>query len=281
MKFTAAIFAIALFSTCYAQEIVPLNTQGPRVKADAIQLQSTEWVVPELILGGEWTSSIKLTNRGSVAIPMTNVSFWDNNGSPLTTTFQSSAGQTITGTGFGFSLNIGGIVQGTFTGGSATAFGMATIACSALGCGTHGLYGEVTLRNHNASRPDFVVVFPLESPAPVQYMFFDGTSTAVGPITTTLYVVNNSINPATMTMEVRDPNNNLADSAVFTFTGRGSQIQTLHALCPGSIGIAGTLIFRVTSTDPSIGGPSLITATALRVDPSNSFAPVRSWVPGN
>jgi hypothetical protein len=45
--------------------------------ADAIQLQRTEWVVPELIIGGEWRSDIKLTNRGTVAIPTTNVSFWD------------------------------------------------------------------------------------------------------------------------------------------------------------------------------------------------------------
>jgi hypothetical protein len=284
MKFIP--FAFLLFTTgivCSGQGIGPTvsNSGTPRFHSDAIQLQSTEWVVPELIIGGEWTSSIKFTNRGSVAIPPTNVYFWDNTGKPMMTTFQATNGQIITGTGFSFSLGVGAIVQGTFTGGASTAFGMATIACSALGCGTHGLYGEVTLRNHNAARPDFVVVFPLEMPSSGQYMLFDGTSTNVGPITTTLYVVNNSVSPATATMEVRDSNNNLVDSALFTFVGLGSQIQTLHVLCPGSIGVTGTLVFRVTSIDPLTGAPSLITATALRIDPSGSFAPVRAWIPGS
>jgi hypothetical protein len=264
-----------LVIACFA-EIGPLA-----IHRDAIQLQSTEWVVPELIIGGEWTSSIKLTNRGSVAIPTTNVSFWDNNGNPMTTTFQATSGQIITGTGFSFSLPIGAIVEGAFNGGTAGIFGSATIACSALGCGTHGLYGEVTLRNHNSTRPDFVVVFPLESPATTQYMFFDGRPTSAGSITTTLYVVNNSSSPATMAMDVRDTNNALIDGATFSFTARASQILTLHALTPATIGASGTLIFRSTSIDPLTGGASFITVTSLRVDPSNSFAPVRSWVPGN
>jgi hypothetical protein len=31
------------------------------------------------------------------------VGFWDNNGKPMTTTFQATSGQIITGTGFSFS----------------------------------------------------------------------------------------------------------------------------------------------------------------------------------
>ena len=182
--------------------VFPSSIEATKARPDAIQLQSLEWVVPELILGGEWTSSIKLTNRGTQAIPTTNVNFWDNTGNPLQTTFQATNGATITGTGFSFSLPIGAIVEGLFTGGTSTAFGMATIACSALGCGTHGLYAEVTLRNHNSTRPDFVVVFPIEKPVPLQYMLFDGRSTSAGPITTTLYVDNLNTTTSTVAIDI-------------------------------------------------------------------------------
>jgi hypothetical protein len=251
-----------------AQDIRPLSPQE-QLRPNAIQLTGFEFVVPELILGGEWTSVIKLTNRGTAPIPTTNVRFVDNNGNPMTTTFQTSSGSVVTGTGFSFSLGVGGVLQGTFLGGSSAQFGQAFVQCSANGCGTPGLYGEVILRNHNSIRPDFESIFPFETPASLQYMLFDGTS----GYTTTMYVNNASTLSTMAAMEVRDTTNNLLTTVNIPLAGSGSTIFTLHVVAPQTIGILGTLVIR----SPSSG--VLLTATALRVNPTNSFTPLRAFVP--
>ena len=167
---------------CRAQEIRPLSPEQERMKPEAIQLTGLEWVVPQLILGGEWTSSIKLTNRGTAPIPTTNVFFVDNNGNPMTTTFQATNGSVVTGPGFSFSLAVGGVLQGTFLGGSNTQFGQAFVGCSANGCGTPGLYGEVALRNSNPARPDFESVFPFEKLPPLSSTCFLGSAQEFGEV---------------------------------------------------------------------------------------------------
>lgn len=254
----------------FAQTVIePLADQsGSGLKPRAIQLQGDEWVVPELILGGEWTTSIRLTNQGTAAIPTTNVYFVDNNGVPLSATFQTSSGNRITGVGFSFSLGIGGIIEGIFVGGPSTQFGHAVIGCSANGCGTPGLYGEVQLTNHNAARPDFQSVFPLEMPASRQYMLFEGR----GGFTTTLYLCNESTTASTITMEVHDANNNVLRTLPISLPALGAGIYTLHALSPETIGIQGTLVFR---------SPTFATITGLRIDPSDSFTPLRTFIPAN
>jgi hypothetical protein len=263
-----AIFVLTLV-VGRAQEIRPLSPEEERRKPQAVQLTGFEWVVPQLILGGEWTSIIKLTNRGTAPIPTTNVRFVDNNGNPMTTTFQTTAGSVVTGTGFSFTLGVGGIVQGTFLGGSATQFGQAFIGCSANGCGTPGLYGEVVLRNHNSTRPDFESVFPFETPASLQYMLFDGTN----GYTTTMYVTNTSTNPTTAAMDVVSTNNNLITTVNIPLPASGSTIFTLHVAAPQTIGILGTLVIRSPSSNV------LLTVTGLRINPTNSFTPLRAFVP--
>ncbi len=83
----------------------------------------------------------------------------------MKTTFQTTGGNVVTDTGFSFFMGVGGLLEGTFLGGSSVQYGHAIVGCSANGCGTPGLYGEVTLRNHNSTRPDFESVFPFETPA--------------------------------------------------------------------------------------------------------------------
>jgi hypothetical protein len=55
---------------------------------------------------------------------------------------------------------------------------------------------------------------------------------------------------------------------------QGSQILTLQTLAPETIGIQGTIVIR------SQGGTALITATGLRINPTNSFTPLRAFVEG-
>lgn len=172
----------------------------------------------------------------------------------------------ITGTGFSFSLPVGAVLEGTFLGGSTTQYGQAFIGCSSNGCGTPGLYGEVTLRNHNSTRPDFESVFPFEFAASVQYLLFDGTN----GYTTTMYVNNTSTSSTTVAMDVRDTNNNILTTVNFPLAASGSSIFSLHSLAPQTIGVLGTLVLR---------SQSLIVATGLRVNPTNSFTPLRAFIP--
>jgi hypothetical protein len=248
--------------------IEPLTKGSP----EAIQLQGVEFVIPELIIGGEWTTTIRLTNRGKTAYPATNVIFIDNTGNPMSATFQTTSGNVVTGTGFSFSLGVGGIVEATFVGTSNAIFGFAAINCNASGCGTPGLYGEATLRNHNATRPDFVSVFPLEYPASIQYMLFDGRS----GVSTTLYLVNSATTAAqTVNIDILDVNNNLLGTIPIPMQPGASSILGLSSIAPQTVGIQGTLVIRSgSSTLP-------VTITSLRIDPSNSFTPLRSFIPSN
>ncbi len=267
---------LSLWFACSAQSIQPLSLDAHSPKSareaqihrEAIMLQGQEWVIPELIIGGEWTSSITLTNRGAQPIPPTNVYFVDNLGNPMSATFQTTSGNVITGPGFSFSLAVGGILEGTFFGSATTLFGSGVVGCSATSCGTPGLYAEVSLRNTNSTRPDFESIFPFEEPASLQYMLFDGRN----GVTTTLYLVNDSTAATVVSLGVRDTSNNLIATVPVPMNGLTSQILTLHVIAPQTIGIQGTLVISGQNN-------ALITITALRINPTNSFTPVRAFVP--
>jgi hypothetical protein len=248
-------------------KIAPLDRSI--IRPEAIQLQGVEYVIPEVIIGGEWTSTIRITNRGEVPIPTTNVYFWDNNGNPMRATFQTTYGNIVTDSGFSITSAVGGMVEATFIGTSASQFGHATIGCSAIGCGTHGLYAEVTLRNRNSTRPDFESVFPTEMPYALQYMLFDGRN----GLSTVLYVVNSSTAANLVSIDVFDTNNNFVRTIPLSFSSLSSQILTLAALAPETIGIQGTLVIR------GQNATGLVTVTGLRINPSNSFTPLRAFVP--
>ncbi|MEO8660194.1 MAG: hypothetical protein ABI693_17115 [Bryobacteraceae bacterium] len=236
---------------------------------DAVQLQGYEYVVPQLIIGGEWTSTIRLTNRGRNLVPPTDVYFLDNLGNPLPATFQITGGSIITDVGFSFSMDPGSLLELTFFGGSDTLFGHAFVACSAAGCGTPGIYGEVALRNRNATRPDFESVFPLERPYAIQSMLFDGRN----GMTTALYLVNENTFLSQVTIDIVDTRNLILRSVNIQLSGLASQILTLHVIAPETTGIQGTLLIHGQNSDGV-----LITATGLRINPSNSFTPLRAFV---
>lgn len=279
MKRISSMLAYSLLSTCAvcrAQSVQPLsrdaNTKTFRdaTTPQALRLQSVEYVIPQLILGGEWTSTIKFLNLGSSNIPPTNVYFVDNTGKPMTATFQASGGSIVTDAGFSFFLNAGNMMEVTFVGGANTQFGHAIIGiCSASGC-TPGLYGEVTLRNHNATRPDFESVFPLEQPAPSQYMLFDGRNGN----TTLLYLINETTAPSVVSIDVVNAANQLIRTVTVNMVADEAQLITLHVMAQETIGIQGKLVIRGQN---SLGG--FVTATALRINPSNSFTPMRAFVP--
>jgi len=235
----------------------------------AVTQQPAEGVFPELIIGGEWTSTVRLTNRGNKAIPATSVFFVDNAGNPMQATYQITGGSVVTDYGFSFLLNVGGILETTFFGGQTTQFGFALIDGRAINFTASGLYAEISLKNRNATRPDFESIFPLEQPAALQYMLFDGRN----GYTTVLYVINGNAGAAGLSIDIVDASGTIRRTVRVPMKGAETQLLTLHVLAPETIGIQGTLVFRADSP------ASYFVATALRVNPSNSFTPLRAWVP--
>ena len=279
MKITHALLIVSLsLGVATAQTLAPL-TEGAAMQPRAVQLQGIEYIIPELVIGGVWSSSIKLTNRGTQAIPTTNVSFVDNVGAPLKATFQSVSngvpGPFVTDSGFSFSLGIGGVLDVTFSADSNIRFGHGIVLCSAVSCGTPGLYGEVILRNHAGVRPDFESVFPFEKPVPLQYMLFDGRN----GLSTLLYVVNQNTAPTTVTLEVRNMQNSVLRTVIVTIDPLASIAHPFSDLAPETIGIEGTLVLRGTTADKNTNGLALLAFTALRINPTDSFTPVRAFVP--
>lgn len=262
-----------------SQTITPLSSDPAamrseinlRTQPNAVQLQSSEYVIPELIVGGEWSSTIRFVNRGIKDFPQTNVYLVDDSGNPLLATFQTTNGNTLTATAFSIALSAGAMVEGTFLGTSETKFGHAFVGCSTSGCNTAGLYGEVTLRNRNSTRPDFESVFPFERPYPLQYMLFDGRN----GLTTVLYLVNGSTSSSQVAIDVVDASNKLLRTINLNFAPLSSQILTLHVLSQETIGIQGTLVIRGSNASQT----AFITATGLRINPTNSFTPLRAFVP--
>lgn len=247
-----------------------LSEKTASAQRNAVFLTGSEYMIPELIIGGEWTTTIKLTNRGTAQIPTTNVFFLDDAGKPMIATFQTTSGQTVTNSGFSFALAPGSIAEATFTGTSTVRFGYASIGCNANGCVIPGLHGEATLRNRNATRPDFESVFPLETPAPDQYMLFDGRN----GVTTVLYIVNPTGNDLNPTLDVLDVNNKVVKSVQFPLKVDNSIILSLHGnVATETVGIQGTLRLR------GGGSSGWLVMTGLRINPSNSFTPMRAFVP--
>jgi len=241
-----------------------------RIQRDAVQLQNQEYVFPQFVVGGEWTSTIKLTNRGTRPLTEIPVVLIDNTGKPMRATVQLSDGRTITDSSFTATLPVGALVEAIFEGGRDTQFGHAFIGCPATGaCETTGLYGEVTLRNRNSTRPDFESIFPIEQPAQTQYLLFDGR---IG-FTTLLYLVNPKATDTGVTLEIVDTSNKVLRSLNLTLRAGGSELLTLHVLSAETVGIQGTVVIRATNSGVDI------VATGLRITPSNSFTPIRAFVP--
>src|SRR5438132_2406331 len=66
------------------------------LKREAVKQQPLEVVVPEFIIGGEWSSTLRLTNQGTAAISLSKAVFLDNLGRSVSATFQITGGGVIT-----------------------------------------------------------------------------------------------------------------------------------------------------------------------------------------
>jgi hypothetical protein len=112
----------------------------------------------------------------------------------------------------------------------------------------------------------------LEQPADLQYMLWDYRS----GLTEVLYLVNENSTSTTVFLDFRDSSNQLIRTVTVPMATATSQILTLHVIAPEIVGQHGTLVIRSQNSSGFVGR---ITATALRINPSNSFTPMRTFVP--
>ncbi len=101
-------------------------------------------------------------------------------------------------------------------------------------------------------------------------MFFDGRN----GLTTLLYLINNNVTSSTVAIDIRNYDDQLVSTVNLTFRPLESQLLTLHVLASKTIGIQGTLVIRGQNSSGAA-----ITATGLRINPTNSFTPLRAFVP--
>jgi hypothetical protein len=90
-----------------------------------------------------------------------------------------------------------------------------------------------------------------------------------------MYVTNTSLSPTTAAIDVMSTTNNLITTVNMPLAASGSTIFTLHIVAPQTIGILGTLVIRSPSSSV------LLTATGLRINPTDSFTPLRAFVPAH
>jgi hypothetical protein len=77
-----------------------------------------------------------------------------------------------------------------------------------------------------------------------------------------------------VSLDIIDSFNHLIRTVNVSMNSSESQILTLHVLAQETIGIQGILAIHGQSS-----APVYITATALRINPSNSFTPMRAFIP--
>jgi len=272
--------ALILSAAAFASE----NSQVKRLSADAYARSvdarreanyqvGYEFILPEFIVGGEWTSTIRFTNKGSVPIVDAEVLLIDNLGQPLFATFTTYPdNQLVTDSGFLVTLPDKGVLEVNFQGGGPTQYGYVWVDTTACPLEADcSLYAEVALKNSHPSRPDLESVFPLEEPASEQYFLWDHR----GGFSTTLYLVSANLTPNDVELEFRDSDDNLIDIVYLSMYDE-TLILIPHARVPATLGKYGTLIIRATNMEDEV---PLIVATALRINPTNSFTPMRAFVP--
>lgn len=226
--------------------------------------------LPQLVVGGEWTAILKVTNLGPESLTTAEAFFTDDSGNPLP--LRGGGDVDFEGSSYAFSL---------------IGFAVLEIQLEALDDATHlgwiflenpdeclsgdvncRLYAEITLKNSHPSRPDFESVFPMDSPSSYQMLLFDHRD----GYSTYLYVVNWDTAPAFPEIQIYDDFGELiATIEDITLPPEGSTLINLHVEVPETLGHYGAIV--VTSPD----GEDLFLVTALRLNPTNSFTPVRGF----
>lgn len=126
--------------------------------------------------------------------------------------------------------------------------------------------GQVLLRNRNATRPDFEAVSSLRSGNQRSLLPFDNVA---GHQTVLMLANADTFRQITVTAAIKDANGNRIHLDQFNMQTRSSMLINMAEKWPQSQGIRGTVELTTQSS-------SLI-LTALRINPSNSFASIEAF----
>ena len=235
---------------------------------DAEVLASGEAYLPEFIIGGEWTTTLTITNLGTETAQNLTGYLVDNNGFPLTATINGE-GSVVIDDAFILNVDPGVVFEIQFSLGDGQGYGhiyLPPVMCGSADC---AIQAQVALKNSNPTRPDFESVFYLSAPETDQAMLYDHR----GGFSTTLYLVNAKQNATTVRLTMQDDLGNVIGTQDIDMAAEATQLITLHAMFPDSIGHYGLLIVKDMGNPENLGG---ILTTAVRINPTNSFTPLQA-----
>ncbi len=260
--------AIAIGRTAAKSSVEARAASLQRGARSAQVISSDEVYLPELIIGGEWTTTLTITNLGTETAQNLSGYLIDNNGFPLTATIRGE-GNVVIDDAFILSVAPGVVFEIQFSLEGGPGFGhiyLPPVSCGSANC---TIQAQAALKNTNPTRPDFESVFTLSAPESNQALLYDHR----GGFSTTLYLVNAKQNATTVRLTMQDDFGHVIGAQDIDMTAESTQLITLHAMFPGSIGHYGLLLMTDTGNPENLGG---ILATALRINPTNSFTPLPS-----
>lgn len=231
------------------------------------RLSSVNETIPQVIFGGEWTTRITFVNTRGTAVGFP-LQFYGTSGQMLNVPL---VGISPVASTYTVSIPAGGqvTVETAYAPGNptVTGSGYADVPCQVQpddACGR--VAGIITLRNRNSTRPDFEAVSSLRSGTKLALLPFDNS---VGHQTVIMLTSDTRFSTLTITAAIRNSAGERVHLDQFTIAPRGTMLFNLAEKWPQSSAIRGTVEF----TSPNYG----LIVTALRLNPSNSFASIEAF----
>lgn len=255
---TAVCLAVASAVSVYA-ETPSKNTS---------YLSALDESAPQVIFGGEWTTKITLTNLRASAVEFP-IAFYGPDGRAQQVPI---LGRT---TASSYRVSIPARGQVTLetpydtSAPGRTGWAQVDVPCTTSGPDTCGrVAGTVTLRNRNATRPDFEAVFQFRHFSDQIILPIDNTA---GHSTVLMIVNESSFREDTITVSFRDQNGSRVHLDQFTLGPRATLLVNVAEKWPQTANFKGVADFT--------SGETSMILTGLRINPTNSFTPIEGFEP--
>lgn len=188
-------------------------------------------VLPQVAFGGGWYTALYFTNLSTSSVSFT-VSFFDDNGQPLTVPALSGSSITVNLAARGTA-----VIQAPNSGALATGYALAALPAGVTGYGV--------LRQSVSGVPDQEAVVPLSGTATsTTTLLFDDTSYVTG-----VALVNLSSTANSVTVQAYDNQGNVIGTGSLSLAGNAHTSAALQSLSglSGVSGVLGSVDFSVPS----------------------------------
>ena len=230
-------------------------------------LSSSAEYLPQVISGGEWTTTISLNNRNDVPVVI-KISFYDAAGKAWAAPVEgkgkvSTVSVTVVGNGSA-QLRISEVTNTTTAG-----WAYVDIPCS-TGATCGNVAASVALRNRNALRAqDFELSYPALAPDTEWILPFDQSAYQQMVVTVT-HASTYETTKGSVTLSLRDESGNRVWSKVLDFPAKGSVIYNVAQDAKETWLKTGTL---------EISSTRYMVVSALRINETGSFTPIQAVAP--